>query len=61
MIALSCILVTVPEKFGNQNLSTVVTFDSENITSLSIEVMVCVMMVCGQYSLNKDNRLRARL
>ena len=53
---LSWILVTVPEKAG-QNLSTVVTFDFENTPSLSIEVMVCVI-VCGQYN-SKIYRLRA--
>ena len=34
--------IAAPEKFAAQNLSAVVTFDSENVPSLLIEMRVCI-------------------
>ena len=34
--------IAAPETFAAQNLSAVVTFDSENVPLLSIEMRVCI-------------------
>lgn len=36
--------IAAPEKFAAQNLSAVVTFASENVPCLSIEMRVCVIV-----------------